>query len=278
MASEYGLPMKNRQSLSDNENPRRHYYKGNVAAQYDKERADEKKWQMELDIIRRIVTRIEPDASILDVPLGTGRFLAIYERRGVKHVVGIDISEDMLLQARQRQLEEPGRYPASMIVGDAENLPIKNQSVDYVVCIRFLNWLSGDHFNVVLAECQRVARRGLIIGVRVYSRLSLSNLIQLRSPHLEPALRHALRSVRSALEQLATSTGHLDFSSKRQPFAASDPPYDNERNEFKFHGDIQVLDLFRKNGLRISRQFSFDVRWDDHTKLVLPYRIYFLEL
>ncbi|EGV31954.1 Methyltransferase type 11 [Thiorhodococcus drewsii AZ1] len=69
---------------------------------------------------------------------------------------------DMLLQARRKTERQPGENRTWMIVGDAEQLPLKDHSIDYVVCIRFLNWLSGAHLDQVLTECRRVARRGLI--------------------------------------------------------------------------------------------------------------------
>lgn len=270
--------MKDPQSLSSTDNPRKYYYKGDVATQYDKERAAEEKWKTELDVVRQIVATFDVGASILDVPLGTGRFLSSYEQNGLRNVVGIDISQDMLLQARQKNSEDLGQNQVWMIVGDAEHLPIKDHSVDYVVCIRFLNWLSGAHFDTVLAECRRVARRGLIVGVRIYCGLRPSNFMRLRGPYIKPARDHLFRSAGFALLRSMARIGNLDFSSKRKALEVEAPPYDNEANEFKFHGEQYVLDRFVKNGLKISKKFSFDVRWDNRTKRVLPYTLYFLEL
>jgi len=244
-----------------------------VAAQYDEERSNEKKWSAELTIISKIVAKIEPDASILDVPLGTGRFLSLYGQDARHALVGADISMDMLLQARRKIERQPGENRTWTIVGDAEQLPLKHHSIDYVVCIRFLNWLSGAHFDQVLTECRRVARRGLVFGIRVHCELRPYNLIQLRGPQIKPALYHLLGSVRIALARRIRSLGKIEQESLDSEIHS----YDNESNEFKLHDDSHTRSLFAKMGLKISQQFTLDVRWDANTKRILPYRIFFLK-
>jgi len=268
--------MNDLKSLSKG-NPRKYYYKGSVAARYDKDREAEEKWQLELDFIGKIIAEIEVGTSILDVPLGTGRFLGIYEQGRMRTIVGIDISMDMLLQAKQKNSVRQSGNDVYMIVGDAERLPIKDNSVDYVVCIRFLNWLSEAHFTNVLKECHRVARRGLIVGVRVYCSLHPQNLIQLRSPYIKLALGHMFKSMIYILRKLIINIGSLDISFKRRASMVREDPYNNGANEFKFHDKNHVLNIFAERKLKIYKKFSFDVRWDDNKKLVLPYIIYFLK-
>ncbi|EGV31037.1 hypothetical protein ThidrDRAFT_2401 [Thiorhodococcus drewsii AZ1] len=43
--------MRNKKPLIDNGNPRKYFYTMDVAAQYDEERSNEKKWSAELTII-----------------------------------------------------------------------------------------------------------------------------------------------------------------------------------------------------------------------------------
>ncbi|MFD2111555.1 class I SAM-dependent methyltransferase [Thiorhodococcus fuscus] len=270
--------MSAQKPLIDNGNPRKYFYKNDIAIQYDEERSVEKKWSTELAIISKIVAKIDPEASILDVPLGTGRFLKIYGEKGRRILVGADISMDMLLQARRKTESQPTTNRAWMIVGDAESLPMKDHSIDYVVCIRFLNWLSGAHLDKVLTECQRVARRGLIVGVRVHRGLRPYDLIRLRAPYIKPALNHLLESARLALARRVSRFGQTRPRSKREALKDGLPPYDNEINEFKIHDDSHMRNLFAKLRLKIARKYTVDVQWDDDAKRLLPYSIFLLKI
>ena len=267
----------NVKARSDKNNPRRNYYRGNIAINYEKERESETKWKLEQVVIEKIIAGIEAETSILDVPFGTGRFLKIYEQNTVRNVIGLDISKDMLSQARQKISEHSIRNRIWMTVGDAEHLPIKDDSVDYVVCIRFLNWLSGAAFDNVLTEYQRVARHGIIVGVRTCCRLRFSHLIRLRSPYIKPALEHIISSVKPAIMTPMKRIGLIESSFLPISSKAKKSSYDNEKNEFKLHDENYVLTTFAEKRLSISRKFSFDVRWDEKTKLVLPYTIYLLK-
>jgi SAM-dependent methyltransferase len=106
----------------------------------------------------------------LDVPLGTGRFLDHYARRGLR-VYGLDISNDML-----RVAQGGGTRPIAMLQADTERIPLRDGAVDYVVCARLLNWVPAPVFKTILSEFCRVARCGVLIEVRVVRQLSISEL------------------------------------------------------------------------------------------------------
>ena len=55
-------------------------YRGGVAVEYDERRSSSDKWRREIEIIESIVAEFEEGLSILDVPMGTGRFLQCYEK------------------------------------------------------------------------------------------------------------------------------------------------------------------------------------------------------
>lgn len=84
---------------------------------------------------KAIVERMDCRAGerILEVGVGTGLSLPLYP--GEVSVVGIDISRDMLDQARRR-LERGGRgNVAKLMVMDAENMAFEDDSFDKVVAM-----------------------------------------------------------------------------------------------------------------------------------------------
>lgn len=102
-------------------------YYGIVAERYDRTRINDGTWAAEQALVDKLVT----DGPVLDVPFGTGRYVPIYKNKGLDYL-GIDISEDMLTQARKK-------YPdANCRVGTVFNL---RRGFKTVVCTRLLNWL-----------------------------------------------------------------------------------------------------------------------------------------
>jgi ubiquinone/menaquinone biosynthesis C-methylase UbiE len=78
-------------------------YGSEQASQYDKDRRNRDSWQNEQQAVECILKK--PDVrseveTILDAPVGTGRFFDAYESMSVD-ALGIDVSEDMLEQAKK---------------------------------------------------------------------------------------------------------------------------------------------------------------------------------
>ena len=74
-----------------------------------------------------------PGERILEVGVGTGLSLPLYPRN--VSVVGIDISRDMLAQARVRQARCGRDNLAELMVMDAENMAFEDDSFDKVVAM-----------------------------------------------------------------------------------------------------------------------------------------------
>lgn len=139
-----------------NKHPAQFRYRGEVAVQYDKIRMNSGKWKREQETIHDMVAAFEVGTTILDVPFGSGRFLEYYESEG-HTVFGLDISKDMLLRAKEKCTD--GGSMTQMIIGEAEHLPMSDHSVDCVICVRLLNWVSMPALKDILKECRRVAPR-----------------------------------------------------------------------------------------------------------------------
>jgi demethylmenaquinone methyltransferase/2-methoxy-6-polyprenyl-1,4-benzoquinol methylase len=98
-----------------------------------------------------------PEASVLDVCTGTG--LVASEIAGTLgcRVVGIDLCERMLQQARQN-LRSPDAPPVHLVTGLAEGLPFADHSFDAVVFTFLLRYV--EDIPATLFELARVLRPG----------------------------------------------------------------------------------------------------------------------
>ena len=140
-------------------------YHGSVAAQYDEDRVNEPLWALEQNYVSQWAARQPAGTVVLDVPVGTGRFLPFYFQCGLR-VHGVDISADMIAEARRRHPELDGR--CDLTVGDAERLLLPDGSVDCVLCWRLAHLLPGEVLRRVLHEFRRVVRREIVLEVLTY--------------------------------------------------------------------------------------------------------------
>lgn len=100
------------------------------------------------------VEREQLHSTTLDLGCGTGWFTRKFAGlEGVGVLAGLDLSPGMLAQARENSPEGIG-----WIVGDAEHLPLLDDSVDLIFSNLMIQWC--DDPRAVLRECQRILRPG----------------------------------------------------------------------------------------------------------------------
>jgi ubiquinone biosynthesis O-methyltransferase len=78
------------------------------------------------------------DKLLLDVGCGSGRASIPFARNGVK-VVGLDISEQMVLRAKHKSEKLGLKDLTNYVVGDSENLPFRQNSFDAVLAFGVLH-------------------------------------------------------------------------------------------------------------------------------------------
>jgi ubiquinone/menaquinone biosynthesis C-methylase UbiE len=98
----------------------------------------------------------KPFRSLLDLGTGTGRMLELFGRE-IERGLGLDLSLDMLLLARDR-LERAGMKHCSVRQGDIYDLPLGNDSFDVVILHQVLHFL--DDGARAVREAARVLRPG----------------------------------------------------------------------------------------------------------------------
>ena len=140
------------------------HYHGNVAAGYLEKRLQQKSWHAEQAVVQELLAKLPRGIDVLDVPVGTGRFVAMFLERGMT-VTGLDISQDMLDEARRALGDDYDR--CTMLRGGAENMPFPDDSFGLVVCFRFFGLIPMSLSQRVLGEIRRVAKPGANVILRV---------------------------------------------------------------------------------------------------------------
>jgi ubiquinone/menaquinone biosynthesis C-methylase UbiE len=135
-------------------------YKGRMAAIYETKRMKQIRWHEENAIVTSMLESHKP-RSVLDVPVGTGRFLQLYQTLNIKKCVGLDSSESMI------ELAKAKKSPYPLKVADARQLTQADKSFDTVVCVRFLDLIEEAAMQQVMKELCRVAQHCIILTIRL---------------------------------------------------------------------------------------------------------------
>lgn len=102
---------------------------------------------------------LQTGQKILDVATGTGAVIipAAHVVGMTGQVIGVDIAQDMLIQAR-RNIATVGLANADLCGADTEQLPFKDRSVDIVICASAIYFLPD--ILAALRESRRVTKPG----------------------------------------------------------------------------------------------------------------------
>ena len=177
-------------------------FTGDEAATYNQQRVGTGRWVKEQEIVETLLSGLRAERGegfkVLDIPVGTGRFLRAYRDLGIR-AWGFDASADMLRQAR-RDATALGYDDVRLEEADIANVPLRNGAVDAVVCIRFLENLDRHDFGLVVAELDRVSSADLILGIRSWSRRALA--LKRNGDRVRSGLVHPIATMRRVLAKL----------------------------------------------------------------------------
>ncbi len=137
-------------------------YDSKVALSYDSDRENEEHWTLENRFIEGYF-RGGATQRILDLPVGTGRFLPFYPPNA--EVLGVDISEHMLAEA-SKHISRETVTRIRLSLGDGESLGfIGSGSIDSVVCFRLMHLVKNPSRLRILKEFARVMKGELVLQV-----------------------------------------------------------------------------------------------------------------
>jgi len=209
-------------------------YFGDKATTYDEKREGKNLWEQEKKVIENYIKNIKKGKNLLDLPIGTGRFIDLYEKAELT-VYGIDISEDMLKEARKKVAKN---QKVSLLQGDAENIPLADNSVDYIVCVRFMNWVPISVFENVVKEFSRVTRNECIVSIPLKDGIFLKAFESVVNP------RKATNKVKTLLILLSNKIIKVKSKPGKEVSKSS------SKNKNK------VLQIFNKNGFIVNKEIK----------------------
>lgn len=125
-----------------------------IARQYNDQRAHP--LAVAQQIGEAIAALLPPGARLLELGIGTGRIAYPVARAGC-HVVGVDLSRDMLNEVGRQSASAVGAPPL-LAQADIEHLPIKERSMDAVLAVHVLHLVPD--WRSALAEAARTLRSG----------------------------------------------------------------------------------------------------------------------
>ena len=248
-------------------------YKGEAAANYDRLRQRNRKWKKETEVVRKIIAGLDPGTLILDIPIGTGRFLPIYKKNGIR-AVGLDISMDMIRQA-QKKMERTGNIP--VIIGDARHIPMASKSVDYIICIRLLNWVTTPMAKDIIRELHRVARNGIVVGFRSQRNICITEFIRLLIADLIPTPHHLRRWKRLLRTFRKKAVGKIIFEAGKLGIGKKISPAKNKGIGSTFHDKNEIFALFSDLNLAVAGGFYIESTASYLKRKIRPYFIYQLK-
>lgn len=141
-------------------------YHGRKAETYEAVRTKQRRWDEENEAVRRFLNQLRP-RSVLDVPVGTGRYLDLYRVLKVTRVIGVDVSQEMLDQAAVKA-KRVARLGGPIIVlkrKDIRDLTLDN--VDVSVCVRFLDLIDERAMRQVMKKLMATSRRAIVCTIRL---------------------------------------------------------------------------------------------------------------
>ena len=199
------------------------YYTKYQAESYESQR-NNPIWLLEIEtfnkIKKRFVAKFNRQIDILDIPVGTGRWIPHLHNIASKYV-GVDASQYMLDQAVLKLENCPDEFKENveLINSSIINLPLHNsKTFDLIISTRFLPHFSISEIKNIMSVLRTYSKTDLLVMTRVTDKRSsilfeIFNLI-IKSP---------LRAIRRYLK------------SGRLSYIKLDSDYNNIFNETGFH-------------------------------------------
>jgi ubiquinone/menaquinone biosynthesis C-methylase UbiE len=137
------------------------YQAEDVAESYDEKRFSRGGRLIDRREKRAVLDALSPvkGREILEIACGTGRFTTMLAEQGAD-IVGLDISEPMLRQGRDRARSSGVADHLQFLRGDAERLPFPDDQFDAVLAMRFFH--IADTPETFLSEMRRVTRERIV--------------------------------------------------------------------------------------------------------------------
>lgn len=116
-----------------------------------------------------LIGEIEADTEVLDIGCGNGLVFPYIFEKGA-YYVGVDIAENLVEIAQERYFEQIENGRAKFIVGDATDLPVKDNEFDFIISFAVLHHIPSEELRKkFFDEIQRVLRPNGKVKITVWN-------------------------------------------------------------------------------------------------------------
>lgn len=217
-------------------------YDGERAGAYT-ERRNTATWQAEQETVAELLAALVAAGavdSVLDVPVGTGRFLPLYAAHDLP-VLGVDVSAAMLAVARE-QVADPDRV--TLRQGDIFELDAAGFDPSLVVCFRFVNWLPHEEVAAAMAQVTATQPAYVLLRNVVPARAAIG------AAGADGWLRRVLRMTRQAA---GAAISHLRSAGLRTVLAGIYAQYlDSDAVPFQKHSTAALEAIMHEHGYALA--------------------------
>ncbi|MBX7151371.1 methyltransferase domain-containing protein [bacterium] len=163
-----------------------------VASRWNLNYKKSRLFQQRLNKIQELSNDVSiKDKAILDLGCGSG-MISFYFAQSDARVTGIDVSEDMIGEARL--LFSQNNMNATFAVGDATALNFPDATFDLITCISVLEWIENDE--KALREISRVLKKDGILILSVPNKSSLLRWFEKLSAIMRKSLLRLSKTIK----------------------------------------------------------------------------------
>ena len=236
------------------QSPGEKFYTREVAAQYEALRQNDRYWSWENNILDRCLQSFKVADRIADCPVGTGRFMNIYSKHGLR-VLGMDISKDMLGEASKKVAENGLEGRVELRQTDVSTLVLEHPEAEALVCFRLLHLISDENLDGLIKGLAAIPSRRIFLqqfSVKDYDLGRVSRRVFQALGSRELSVVRKLKYVYRTLRAMAGAV-----------FAPKEAPSANQHKENTFcdvtyaHRLSRVLSSFSRHGFLMRDSFDF---------------------
>lgn len=234
--------------------PGERFYTREVAAQYESLRQNDRYWAWEDGIVEQCLRTFQVVDRIADCPVGTGRFLDIYARHGLR-VFGIDISPDMLNEAGKKVAVSGLAGRVELIQADVSSMALDHPVAEALVCFRLLHLISDKNLDDLIKGLAAIPSRYIFLqqfSVKDYNPKRVAGRVLHAIGSGEIGFVRKLKYIYRTLRSLVAA-----FVGLRET------PSANQHKENTFcdvtyaHPLSRILDAFARHGFIMKDSFDF---------------------
>ncbi len=166
--------------------------------------AYEREASLQLRILKQLATSIPADALVLDAGCATGALATLIPNP----MIGIDIASAMCTIAQTRM-------PCA--VASVEALPIKNESIDAIVCASVLQWVNDPA--KAFAEFYRTLKPGGTLLISIFGPQTLNELLAIARDRVSEFA--TLEQWKAKAQTAGFSVKHTEQTLYQERFASS---------------------------------------------------------